>query len=333
MDNGMNKTATDSGASRNETTGRTSWTRRLLRGGQLVLRTAWFAILFFVLSTVAVVLLYRFVPPPLTPLMVLRLIDQVRADEPLTLKKDWTPLSRISPWMPAAVIASEDQRFYEHHGFDFKAIEKARRHNERVRERAIKSNGGRGARAGKIRGASTISQQTAKNVFLWPARSWTRKGLEVWFTFLMETLWSKERILEVYLNVAEMGDGIYGAQAAARRWFDKDASNLTRSQAALLAAILPRPRAWSPLNPPRRVANRQQWILRQLAGGPARPTTNAQDSSPASTLPDSDAIPSYPSPDDSWEFESEDMPETVPPSPPNPASGNDAVMDAPEPVP
>lgn len=328
MENGMDKTATDFGASRNETTGRTPRTRRLLRGVHLVLRAAWFATLFFVLSTVAVVILYRFVPPPLTPLMVLRLVDQARAGEPLTLKKDWTALERISPWMPAAVITSEDQRFFEHRGFDFQAIEKARRHNERVRERALNGR----LRAGKIRGASTITQQTAKNVFLWPARSWTRKGLEVWFTFLIETLWSKERILEVYLNVAEMGDGIYGAQAAARRWFDKDASGLTRSQAALLAAILPRPRAWSPLNPPRRVANRQQWILRQLAGGPARRTA-----APDSSLQDSDTVPSYPSPDDSWELEAGDLPETVPLSPPPPEggseSGSEAVMEAPAPVP
>jgi monofunctional biosynthetic peptidoglycan transglycosylase len=231
---------------------------RLFRRALHLLRLA---VVFFVLSTVAVVLLYRFVPPPLTPLMVLRLWDQYRAGDPLTLKKDWEPLERISPWMAAAVVTSEDQRFYEHSGFDFAAIEKARRHNERVDR--VRERGGRG---GRMRGASTISQQTAKNVFLWPARSWTRKGLEVWFTFLIETLWSKERILEVYLNVAETGDGLYGAPIAARHYFGRDAARLTRSQAALIAATLPRPRAWSPSHPPRHVFRRQAWILRQISG-------------------------------------------------------------------
>lgn len=230
--------------------------RRFVRRGLRLLRLL---VLCFVGSTVAVTLLYRYVPPPLTPLMVLRLWDQYRAGDALTLKKEWTPLARMSPWMPAAVITAEDQNFFAHHGFDFKAIEKARAHNERALERARA-----GRRAPPLRGASTISQQTAKNVFLWPARSWTRKGLEVWFTFLIETLWSKERILEVYLNVAETGDGLYGAPIAARHYFGRDVKDLGRAQAARIAAILPKPRAWSAAYPPRRVLRKQERIVRQM---------------------------------------------------------------------
>lgn len=230
--------------------------RRLFRRG---LRLVRLLVVFFVGSTIAVTLLYRYVPPPVTPLMLLRLWDQYRAGEPLTLKKDWTPLARMSPWVPAAVITAEDQDFFAHHGFDFKAIEAARAHNERALERAKD-----GRAAAPLRGASTISQQTAKNVFLWPARSWTRKGLEVWFTFLIETLWSKERILEVYLNVAETGNGLYGAPIAARHYFGRDVANLNRAQAARIAAILPRPRAWSAAYPPRRVLRKQERIMRQM---------------------------------------------------------------------
>jgi len=212
------------------------------------------AAVFFFLSTMAVVLLYRFVPPPLTPLMVLRLGDQWADGKTLTLKKSWRPLEKISPALAAAVVVAEDQRFYDHHGFDFEAIQNAMRRNERAKARGRT----------RIVGASTISQQTAKNVFLWPARSWARKGLEVYFTVLIETLWPKRRILEVYLNVVELGPGIYGAQMASVNWFGRDASNLSRPQAALLASILPKPLAWSPVHPPRVVAHRQAWVLRQL---------------------------------------------------------------------
>ena len=212
------------------------------------------AVVYFIVSTVSVVLIYRFVPPPATPLMLLRLGNQVTTGKPLKLYKDWRPLEEISPYLAAAVGVAEDQRFYDHYGFDFEAIQNALRRNERARARGRT----------RVVGASTISQQTAKNVFLWPARSWARKGLEVYFTVLIETLWPKRRILEVYLNVAEMGEGIYGAQAASRHYFGRDARRLTRGQAALLASILPKPRSWSPLHPPRRVVRRQAWILRQL---------------------------------------------------------------------
>jgi monofunctional biosynthetic peptidoglycan transglycosylase len=252
-----------SGTFRNATTSKTGGFGRVFRRGLHLLRVV---TVFFLVSTVAVVIVYRFVPPPLTPLMVLRLWDQFRAGDPLTLKKDWTPLEEMSPWMPAAVLTAEDQRFYDHNGFDFESIQKARKHNERVRARAerLEASGRNTVRAGRMRGASTISQQTAKNVFLWPARSWTRKGLEVWFTFLIETLWSKERILEVYLNVAETGNGLYGAPIAARHYFGRDAVRLTRSQSALIAAILPKPRSWSPSHPPARVLRKQGRLLRQM---------------------------------------------------------------------
>jgi monofunctional biosynthetic peptidoglycan transglycosylase len=209
---------------------------------------------FFVASTVAVVLVYRFVPPPATPLMLLRLLDQRSEGKPLKLYKDWRPLEKISPHLIAAVIAAEDQRFHTHRGFDFEAIRDAMRRNERADAHGSK----------RVVGASTISQQTAKNLFLWPARSWTRKGLEVWFTFLIETLWPKRRILEMYVNVAEMGPGIYGAQAASLHWFGRDAKRLNRAQAARLASILPKPRAWSPLRPPASVARKQARVLRQM---------------------------------------------------------------------
>ena len=230
--------------------------RRLVRRGLRIIRLL---TLFFVFSTVAVTLIYRFVPPPVTPLMVLRLWDQYRAGDDLTLKKAWTPLAAMSPWVPAAVVTAEDQRFFEHHGFDFHAIEDARAHNRRSRERMQA-----GRRAAPLCGASTISQQTAKNVFLWPARSWTRKGLEVWFTFLIETLWTKERILEVYLNVAETGDGMYGMPVAARHFWGRDVRHLNRAQAARLAAVLPNPRSWSAASPPRHVRRRQEQIQRQM---------------------------------------------------------------------
>ncbi len=167
----------------------------------------------------------------------------------LKLKKNWIPLEEISPNLQLAVICSEDQNFLEHHGFDFDAIEKAAEHNEHSKHK---------------RGASTISQQTAKNVFLWPGRSWVRKGLEVYFTFLIETIWSKQRIMEVYLNVIEFGDGIYGAQAASKEFFKQDAKKLSREQSALLASVLPNPFKFQVKSPSVYVRARQNWILGQM---------------------------------------------------------------------
>jgi len=207
----------------------------------------WFLILFFG-SSLFFVILYRFINPPVTPLMLIRVVDQVVHGESMKLSKKWVSLDKISPDLQLAVVASEDNLFLEHHGFDFKAIEKAQDFNERKQGK-------------KVHGASTISQQTAKNVFLWPQRSWVRKGLEVYFTVLTEFFWSKKRIMEVYLNVIEMGDGIYGAEMASTKYFNKTASGITRSEAALIAAILPNPQKWNPAHPTAYIKKRQDWIL------------------------------------------------------------------------
>ena len=180
--------------------------------------------------------------------MVIRVTQQLFSGERLKIHKDWQSLDHISPSLQLAVVASEDNRFTEHHGFDFKAIDKAKDYNEKEKGK-------------KIRGASTISQQTAKNVFLWPDRTWVRKGLEVYFTFLIELTWSKKRIMEVYLNVIEMGDGIYGAEAASQKYFHKHADALSGKEAALLAACLPNPRKSDPGHPSAYLLAREQWIL------------------------------------------------------------------------
>lgn len=193
-------------------------------------------ILWFLGLSVASVILFRFVPIPVTPLMIIRCVEQKSDGKSMKLKKDWTPIDEMSATMPLAVIASEDQNFEEHFGFDLDAIRKAQQYNERHKGKRMK-------------GASTISQQTAKNVFLWPSRSWIRKGFEVYFTFLIEIFWSKQRIMEVYLNVIEMGDGVYGAEAAAQEYFHKPSKKLSVREAALIAAVLPNPRKWSPAKP------------------------------------------------------------------------------------
>ncbi len=211
-------------------------------------RWTFYLLLAFFLSSIFSVLLYKFLNPPITPLMLIRLSEQSGSGEAMKLKKDWVSLDKISQNLQLAVVASEDNRFLEHHGFDFEAIEKAKEYND------LKHGN-------KIRGASTISQQTAKNVFLWPQRSWVRKGLEVYFTFLIELVWSKKRIMEVYLNVIEMGKGIYGAEAASRSFFNRPASQLSRGESALLAAILPNPRKWDAANPTSYLRGRQEWIL------------------------------------------------------------------------
>lgn len=194
--------------------------------------------------TILWAVLYRIVPPPATPLMLIRALGGSG------LSRDWEPLERISPALAEAVIASEDTGFCGHGGFDWAAIEDAFEDNEEGK---------------RLRGGSTISQQTAKNAFLWPDRSWTRKGAEAWFTLLIESLWSKRRILEVYLNIVEWDDGVYGAEAAARHHFHKSASALTRREAALLAVVLPNPRNWSPSRPGSYVARRAGVIERRMA--------------------------------------------------------------------
>lgn len=219
-----------------------SWTRRVLVG------LAWGVGVFLALNLI-LVLTFRFVPVPVSGLMVQRRIESWSADKAYVSRHRWVPLEEISPSLGVAVIAAEDQNFADHFGFDWQAIEKAVQHNEHSRRK---------------RGASTVSQQTAKNLFLWNSRSWTRKGLEAWFTLLIEAGWSKKRILEVYLNIVEFGDGVYGAEAAARTYFGKSAKRLTPSEAALLAAVLPNPRKFRANAPSDYVRGRQAWILNQM---------------------------------------------------------------------
>ena len=210
----------------------------------------WIVVAFFA-STILSVVALRWIPVWFTPLMFIRLAQQTADDQPMTLHHHWVPLDEISPSLPVAVIASEDARFMEHNGFDYKAIEQAAirnmKHPEKVKH-----------------GASTISQQTAKNVFLWPGRSWIRKGLEVYFTVLIEFMWSKERIMEVYLNSIEMGNGIYGASAVAEYHFNTTADQLSRQQCALIAVSLPNPRRMNSANPSSYMRRRQQRILREM---------------------------------------------------------------------
>jgi monofunctional biosynthetic peptidoglycan transglycosylase len=218
------------------------WRRRILLG------LAWI-VGGFVLACVAAVVLLRFVPVPVSALMVQRRLESWSDGRPYDSRHRWVALEDISPSLGAAVIAAEDQTFPDHFGFDWQAIEKAIQHNERSRRK---------------RGASTVSQQTAKNLFLWNSRSWARKGMEAWFTLLIEAGWSKRRILEVYLNIVEFGDGIYGAEAAARTFFGKPAKRLTASESALLAAVLPNPRKFRANAPSEYLRGRQAWILNQM---------------------------------------------------------------------
>lgn len=216
---------------------------------RLFFRILRLAVVFFWASTIAMTLIYRWVPVSFTPLMVIRCVEHVKNGEKPRLKHQWVPLSSMSAYMPVAVIASEDQNFMTHNGFDVNAIKTAMEEAE----------------AGKrVRGGSTISQQTAKNVFLWPNSTWVRKGFEVYFTFLIETLWSKERIMEVYLNSIEMGDGIYGVEAVAMQHFGCSAGQLKRGECALIAATLPNPRKFSSRRPSPYMRKRQSWIERQM---------------------------------------------------------------------
>ena len=224
----------------------------------------WKLPLLFAVFSVAQVLALRVVDPPFSMFMLARQLDAaVAGDFDFRIAYDWRDMQRIAPHLPLALVAAEDQNFALHHGFDLDAIEKAQQHNERMLERAEK----RGKPVRRLRGASTISQQTAKNLFLWqgsgPTR-WLRKGLEVWYTALIELLWPKARILEVYANIAEFGDGVYGAQAAARSFFRKDASRLSAAEAARLAAVLPSPKRYNAARPGPYVQRRSNAIQRQM---------------------------------------------------------------------
>ncbi|QSX74987.1 monofunctional biosynthetic peptidoglycan transglycosylase [Lysobacter arenosi] len=206
--------------------------------------------LLMLVASVAQVAALRFVDPAFSAFMLSRQLEAWGDGEwSFRIAYDWRDLDEISPNLPLALVASEDQNFAEHFGFDMKAIEKARKNNARGR---------------KVRGGSTISQQTAKNLFLWSGRSYVRKGIEAWYTLLIEALWPKHRIIEVYANIAEFGDGVYGAQAAARTYFRKDASQLAPSEAARMAAVLPSPRRYSVVKPGPYVQRRSQAIQRQM---------------------------------------------------------------------
>ncbi len=214
-----------------------------------ILRLIRFAVFLFFFSSVLFTIIYRFVRPPVTPLQLIRVAEQVKKGDEIKMKRHWVSLDDISQHMVQAVVAGEDNNFLKHHGFDVEAIKKAHERNK-TRKRKL--------------GASTISQQTAKNVFLWPDRTWVRKGLEVYFTGLIEIFWGKRRIMEVYLNVIETGHGIYGVDMAARKYYNKPASDLNKAEAAMIAAVLPNPRRWNPAAPTQYIGNQQQRIMRVM---------------------------------------------------------------------
>ncbi len=202
-----------------------------------------FKIIFWLVAfSIGMAFLYKYVPVKVTPLMVVRYFEPQEQSLRVLWEHDWVSLDHISKNLQLAVICSEDQIFLNHNGFDFKAIEKAFEYNKKGK---------------RIKGASTISQQTAKNVFLWSQRSWFRKGLETYFTFLIELCWSKERIMEVYLNSIEMGKGVFGAEAASKHWFKKSTRNLSKLEASSIAAILPNPRS-------NYIQGRTDWIIKQM---------------------------------------------------------------------
>ncbi|MEB2419829.1 monofunctional biosynthetic peptidoglycan transglycosylase [Citrobacter sp. R-1.5.2] len=221
--------------------GATAFLRRLFLRAVIVLAVFWGG----------GIALFSVMPVPFSAVMIERQLGAwIQGDFGYVAHSDWASMDEISPWMGLAVIAAEDQKFPDHWGFDVSAIEKALAHNERNENR--------------IRGASTLSQQTAKNLFLWDGRSWVRKGLEAGLTLGIETVWSKKRILTVYLNIAEFGDGVFGVEAASQRYFHKPASRLSPSEAALLAAVLPNPLRFKASAPSGYVRSRQAWIMRQM---------------------------------------------------------------------
>lgn len=209
-------------------------------------------VIWFFIISVFITFSLKYINPPVTSLMVLRLIDPVKPKGKRRIVKRWIPYAKISQNMVRAAVAGEDNNFALHHGVDLEAIGEAVKYNKKLKNKNRK------------RGASTISQQTAKNLFLWPSRSYLRKGLELYFTFLIEMMWSKKRIMEVYLNVIEVGNGIYGVEAAARYYYKKRADNLTRSEAALIAASFPSPLQNNPAKPGNYLVRRQQLILRLM---------------------------------------------------------------------
>jgi monofunctional biosynthetic peptidoglycan transglycosylase len=218
-------------------------------GLRLTLHIFKLLVIFFFAGSILSVIIFRFINPPVTLLMIQRGFEQKAAGKDWKIDKQWKNFDQISDPMKRAAVAAEDQSFLENHGFDFKAIEKA-----------IEKN----AHSKKLIGGSTITQQTAKNVFLWPGRSFIRKGFEAYFTMLIDLFWSKKRIMEVYLNVIETGDGIYGVEAASQAYFHKPASQLNNQQAAAIAVIFPSPLKWSVTNPTRFIRHRRYLIMRNM---------------------------------------------------------------------
>ena len=214
-----------------------------------ILRWVKKAMLWFFAISILLVIVFKWVPIPFTPLMVIRAVENKWEGKDAVLSHDWVPLEEISPNLQKAVIASEDGNFLNHYGFDFQAMQKAFKNNQKGK---------------RIKGGSTISQQTAKNVFLWQGRSYLRKGLEAYFTVLIELIWGKERIMEVYLNSIEMGKGVYGAEEAAKHWYRKSAVNLTKREAAGIAAILPNPLKYKATNSSSYIERRKDKILRNM---------------------------------------------------------------------
>lgn len=207
------------------------------------------AILWFFAISIVLVILFRWIPIPYTPLMAIRAIENKSAGKEMVLSHNWVPIEEISPNIQKAVIASEDGTFLTHYGFDFSAIQKAVKNNSKGK---------------RLKGGSTISQQTAKNIFLWQGRSYLRKGLEAYFTVLIEIFWSKERIMEVYLNSIEMGNGVYGIEAASQHWYRKSANDLTKFEAAGIAAILPNPRKYKATNSSSYIERRKGRIVKHM---------------------------------------------------------------------
>ena len=214
-----------------------------------IFRWSWKALLWFFGLSILSVIIFKWVPIPFTPLMITRIIEFKLDGNDAIYSHKWVPIEAISSNLQKAVIASEDGNFLKHNGFDFEAMQKAFKNNNKGR---------------KLKGGSTISQQTAKNVFLWQGRSYVRKGLEAYFTVLIELIWGKERIMEVYLNSIEMGNGVYGAQEAARHWYSKTAINLTPKEAAGIAAILPNPRKFEASNSSSYISRRKDKIMRVM---------------------------------------------------------------------
>jgi len=214
-----------------------------------VFRWIWKATLWFIGLSILSVIIFKWVPVPITPLMITRAVENKLEGKDALLTHDWEPIENISPNLQKAVIASEDGNFLKHNGFDFKAMQKAFKNNQKGK---------------RLKGGSTISQQTAKNVFLWQGRSYLRKGLEAYFTVLIELIWGKERIMEVYLNSIEMGNGVYGAESAARHWYRKSAVDLTKQEAAGIAAILPNPRKYKATNSSSYINRRKDKIVRVM---------------------------------------------------------------------